>query len=118
MLSYRHSFHAGNFADVLKHGVLALLLDALRRKETPFCYIETHAGVGRYDLQGAAAQKTGEWRDGRLTLSHFDGSRPLLFEARIDQDGTLNITLDRKSLAALAKDHPEVLERLSKQLSR
>ena len=68
MLSYRHSFHAGNFADVLKHGVLALLLDALRRTETPFCYIETHAGVGRYDLQGAAAQKTGEWRDGIARL--------------------------------------------------
>lgn len=64
MLSYRHSFHAGNFADVLKHSVESLLLEALRRKETPFCYIETHAGVGRYDLHGAAAQKTGEWHEG------------------------------------------------------
>jgi len=64
MLSYRHSFHAGNFADVLKHAVLALLLEALRRKETPFCYIDTHAGVGRYDLGSAEAEKTGEWRDG------------------------------------------------------
>lgn len=68
MLSYRHSFHAGNFADVLKHSVLALLLEGLRRKEAPFCYLETHAGVGRYDLHGAAAQKTGEWREGIARL--------------------------------------------------
>lgn len=64
MLSYRHSFHAGNFADVLKHAVLALVLEGLRRKETPFCFIDTHAGVGRYDVKSAPAEKTGEWREG------------------------------------------------------
>ena len=64
MLSYRHSFHAGNFADVLKHAVLALVLEGLRRKETPFCFIDTHAGVGRYDMKSAPAEKTGEWREG------------------------------------------------------
>lgn len=63
-MNYRHSYHAGNFADVVKHAVLVLLLQALRRKDTPFCYLETHAGVGRYDLAGAAARKTGEWRAG------------------------------------------------------
>ena len=63
-MNYRHIFHAGNFADVLKHTVLSLLLKSLLRKEAPFCYIDTHAGAGRYDLSGAAAQKTGEFRDG------------------------------------------------------
>lgn len=64
MLSYRHSFHAGNFADVHKHAVLSLLLAALRKKESPFCCIDTHAGAGRYDLNSAAAQKNREYLGG------------------------------------------------------
>lgn len=63
-MNYRHAFHAGNFADVFKHVVLTLLLKSLHRKDTPFCYLETHAGAGRYDLTGEAALKTGEYRDG------------------------------------------------------
>ena len=63
-MHYRHSFHAGNFADVFKHGVLSLLLGALRKKPGAFCYLETHAGAGLYDLRGADARKTGEWRGG------------------------------------------------------
>lgn len=63
-MHYRHSFHAGNFADVIKHGVLALLLGALRKKPGAFCYLESHAGAGLYDLRGADARKTGEWRGG------------------------------------------------------
>ncbi len=64
MLSYRHGFHAGNFADVLKHVVLSLCLRALHRKDKPFCYIETHAGAGRYDLSGGMASKNAEFRSG------------------------------------------------------
>jgi 23S rRNA (adenine2030-N6)-methyltransferase len=64
MLSYRHGFHAGNFADVFKHVVLTLLIDALKRKETPFCYLDTHAGAGRYDLGSAHAQKNREHTEG------------------------------------------------------
>ncbi|MGL5250533.1 MAG: 23S rRNA (adenine(2030)-N(6))-methyltransferase RlmJ [Vibrionaceae bacterium] len=64
MLSYRHSFHAGNHADVLKHIVLTLILDALKQKEAPFVYYDTHSGAGRYDLQGAHATKTGEFKEG------------------------------------------------------
>lgn len=60
MLSYRHAFHAGNHADVLKHAVLALLLQALARKPKPYVLIDTHAGAGRYDLADARARKTGE----------------------------------------------------------
>ena len=50
MLSYRHAFHAGNHADVLKHLVLLQLLDYMRRKDKPFWYIDTHAGAGAYSL--------------------------------------------------------------------
>lgn len=63
-MNYRHLFHAGNFADVFKHLVLTLLLQALARKESPFVYFDTHAGTGRYDLVHGAARKTGEYRDG------------------------------------------------------
>jgi 23S rRNA (adenine2030-N6)-methyltransferase len=63
-MNYRHAYHAGNFADVVKHAVLALALDHLKAKDTPFCVIDTHAGVGRYDLEATAARKTGEYRSG------------------------------------------------------
>lgn len=64
MLSYQHSYHAGNFADVHKHLILSRLLEALQRKDKPFCYFETHAGRGRYNLTEAEAQKTAEYRQG------------------------------------------------------
>lgn len=64
MLSYRHIYHAGNFADVFKHIVLVELLQALQRKPKPFAYIDTHAGAGRYALQSAQAQKNQEYQTG------------------------------------------------------
>ncbi|MEO1542519.1 MAG: 23S rRNA (adenine(2030)-N(6))-methyltransferase RlmJ [Pseudomonadota bacterium] len=63
-MNYRHAYHAGNFADVLKHVVLAHVITHLKRKARPFRVIDTHAGVGLYDLSSEAAEKTGEWRDG------------------------------------------------------
>ena len=63
-MNYRHAFHAGNFADVFKHTILIALIDALETKATPFCYIDTHAGAGKYDLRDEAPQKTGEFVDG------------------------------------------------------
>lgn len=64
MLSYRHVFHAGNFADVMKHVVLASMLRYLTRKDAPLCYIDTHAGAGRYDLRSDHAQKNRESASG------------------------------------------------------
>ncbi len=60
MLSYQHIYHAGNLADVHKHGLLAWVLDYMTAKDKPLTYIETHAGRGLYDLTDSAAQKTGE----------------------------------------------------------
>lgn len=68
MLSYRHSFHAGNHADVLKHIVLTLILQALKQKEKGFFYLDTHSGVGRYSLQSSEAEKTGEYIEGIARL--------------------------------------------------
>lgn len=64
MLSYRHSFHAGNHADVLKHLVLTLILQSLKQKDRGFFYLDTHSGVGRYSLMSAEAEKTGEYIEG------------------------------------------------------
>ncbi len=64
MFSYRHGFHAGNHADVLKHAVLIFLLDYLLQKPKPLCVIDTHAGAGAYSLESTYAQKSGEWRHG------------------------------------------------------
>lgn len=60
MLSYQHSYHAGNLADVHKHALLAWVLDYMGGKDKPLTYIETHAGRGLYDLGSAEALKTGE----------------------------------------------------------
>lgn len=59
-MNYRHAFHAGNAADVMKHAALCRVLAHLARKDSPFRVIDTHAGAGLYDLSGANAQKTGE----------------------------------------------------------
>ena len=68
MLSYRHAFHAGNFADVLKHTVLAQVLDYMTRKEKGFTYIDSHSGAGMYQLADEYAQKTGEFKGGIAKL--------------------------------------------------
>ena len=63
-MNYRHGFHAGNFADVLKHVVLTRILLHLNAKPTPYRIIDTHAGSGRYDLDSEEALRTHEWKDG------------------------------------------------------
>src|SRR3954463_14914778 len=63
-MNYRHAFHAGNFADVVKHAALARILVHLRDKERGFRVIDTHAGTGLYDLASQEASRTGEWREG------------------------------------------------------
>jgi 23S rRNA (adenine2030-N6)-methyltransferase len=67
-VNYRHAYHAGNFADCLKHAVLIWLVGALARKDKAFCVLDTHAGAGFYDLAGAEASRTGEAARGILRL--------------------------------------------------
>lgn len=68
MLSYRHGYHAGNHADVLKHWVQVLCLEYLKQKEKPFYYVDSHAGGGLYDLKSQFAQKTNEAAEGITCL--------------------------------------------------
>ena len=75
-MNYRHAYHAGNFADVVKHLALTGILLHLRKKESPFAVIDTHAGRGLYDLEGDAAARTGEAAKGirRLLTPEVIGS--------------------------------------------
>ena len=68
MLSYRHSFHAGNFADVLKHTVAVSILDYMLKKDKPLCYLDTHSGCGAYSLHSQEALKTKEYNNGIFPL--------------------------------------------------
>jgi 23S rRNA (adenine2030-N6)-methyltransferase len=71
-MNYRHCYHAGNFADVIKHAILVVLLQSLRRKDTPFCFLDTHAGIGLYELQSEQAQKKQEYENGIAKLVTLD----------------------------------------------
>lgn len=63
-MNYRHVYHAGNFADVIKHIILTRIIEYMKRKDQAFRVIDTHAGIGLYDLSSVEAQKTGEWIGG------------------------------------------------------
>ncbi len=96
MFSYRHAFHAGNHADVLKHAVLLHILEYFNRKEAPYWVIDTHAGAGVYDLTDAWAEKTAEFRDGIEKLWRLPDLPSLLADyiehiRQLNDDGGLNV---------------------------
>ncbi len=137
-MNYRHAFHAGNFADVLKHLVLTLCLERLNAKPTPWRYIDTHAGVGLYDLTSQEAERSPEWRQAVLRLWEQIGSAPpdvrqalgpLMACLRAENPGeTLTIYPGSPSMAAamaraddalrLCELHEESNERLHAALGR
>ncbi len=88
MLSYRHGFHVGNHADVLKHLTLVACLRAMARKETPYLYADTHAGAGAYALEEGYAAQNREWAQGVARLapaSPIDATGPLAASTRSDE---------------------------------
>ena len=91
-MNYRHTYHAGNFADVLKHAVLAQIITYLKRKDHAFRIIDTHAGIGTYDLSSSEAQKTGEWREGigRLTQAKLSPELTAFLAPWLEAVQTLN----------------------------
>jgi len=131
-MNYRHAFHAGNFADVFKHIVIARILTHLREKTAPFRVIDTHAGEGLYDLAGAEANRTGEWRGGigrlmdaalpadaaeliapylaalracnqTLALRHYPGSPLLVRHLLRPQDRLIACELEPRAATALSR---------------
>lgn len=116
-MNYRHGFHAGNFADVFKHALLARLLVYLARKETPFRVIDTHAGEGAYDLTSDEAQRTLEWRTGvaRLAnLSQESAEVRALLAPYLDCLGPL----DADGKPALYPGSPAIAQRLMRAQDR
>ncbi len=91
-MNYRHIYHAGNFADVLKHAVLARLIVYLQQKDKAFRLLDTHAGIGLYDLSSEEAQKTGEWQDGigRLIEAELPEAVATFLAPYLDAVRTLN----------------------------
>jgi 23S rRNA (adenine2030-N6)-methyltransferase len=131
-VNYRHAFHVGNHADILKHATLALVLAHMRQKATPFMVMDTHAGRGRYALDGEEARRSPEWRDGAGRIWDWAEApaalAPLLAALRTENaDGALS-TYPGSPLQALAgmregdrlvacELHPEEAETLRRRLA-
>ena len=92
MLSYQHGYHAGNFADVIKHSALCCLLSYLTQKERPLFYFETHAGKGFYDLKDKQAEKTGEYKQGIKPVWADKAKLPPVFQEYLNIISKLNKT--------------------------
>ena len=107
-MNYRHGFHAGNFADVVKHALLLLLLEALERKPAPFAYFDTHAGAGAYDLGSDAARRTGEAAGGVLRLWPHRGRLPGAVERLCSVVAALNPGLAGDGLPRVYPGSPRV----------
>jgi 23S rRNA (adenine2030-N6)-methyltransferase len=90
MLSYQHGYHAGNFADIIKHLTLARLLTYMTLKEKPMFFLETHSGRGAYDLQDNQAIKTGEAREGIEHLWDHRDHLPAVFSPYLQSISQLN----------------------------
>jgi len=106
-MNYRHAFHAGNHADVFKHVVLLGLIEALKRKDTPFLVLDTHAGRGRYALHDNPARKTGEADAGvaRVLGARTDSVAIKRYQEALRQcnpDGGLRIYPGSPMLSAMA----------------
>ncbi len=114
-MNYRHAFHAGNHADVLKHIVMARIIEQLKQKDKPFRVFDAHAGIGVYALDGPEALKTGEWEGGI-------GKMPALFAPDVEA----LLAPYRKVLAKLNPDggltrcpgSPEVIAQLLRPQDR
>ena len=132
-MNYRHAYHAGNFADVLKHAVLVWTVGYLQQKEAPLCLIDTHGGAGLYDLTAGAALKTGEAAGGILRLAEA-GARPAVLEPYLqlvaranDGEGItrypgspwlMGAMLRPRDRAVIGELHPEDAAALRATLSR
>ena len=134
MLSYRHAFHAGNHADVLKHSVLTLLLEYFKQKEKPLWYIDTHAGAGAYRLDSNEARKNAEYARGIGRVLVARATLPDFLQPYVAVIDALNVGADLKRYpgspwfaAQLMRDtdrlrlfemHPQDVRALSDNLQR
>ncbi|WP_127170505.1 23S rRNA (adenine(2030)-N(6))-methyltransferase RlmJ, partial [Xanthomonas perforans] len=105
-MNYRHAFHAGNHADVLKHIALLALIDTLKRKDTPFFVLDTHAGRGRYQLGGEESRKTNEADAGVMPLM-AEASLPEVVERYLRAVQADNQAVARPATPGVRVEHEE-----------
>lgn len=117
-MNYRHEFHAGNFADVAKHSLLAVLLTALGRKEAPWHYFDTHAGEGVYDLANEAARRSGEAAAGIARLWPARGRLPAAVERLCTVVATLNPDLAPGATPRFYPGSPAIAAALARDQDR
>lgn len=132
-MNYRHAFHVGNHADILKHAALLFCLEALLRKPAPFAVLDTHAGRGVYSLDSAESERSPEWRDGLGRIWEWRDPPPLIRRyldavLRFNPNGELAVCPGSPALIAsrLRADdvlmacelHPEEYAALKQSLSR
>ncbi len=116
-MNYRHIYHAGNIGDVLKHATLCYIIEYLKKKPGAFRVIDTHAGLGKYDLSSTEAQKTGEWRDGigRVLTAQIPSHLTPILAPWLDVVHALNA--DSKSITQYPGS-PELARRLLREQDR
>jgi 23S rRNA (adenine2030-N6)-methyltransferase len=117
-MNYRHAFHAGNHADVLKHIVLSRLIEHLNKKDKAFRIIDLHAGIGVYDLNSEAAVRTGEWREGIGRFYDEDGTPlplPEVAEALISPWRAVISTLNGEGALRSYPGSPEFARQLMRK---
>ena len=118
-MNYRHVYHAGNFADVIKHVVLMGLIAGLSKKLTPWCYLDTHAGSGYYDFTSTQALKTKEYQNGIEKIIQADHPPPLV-RAYLDCIHAINNELSNTTFSSLQyyPGSPLIVRRLLRPTDR
>ncbi|MCF8481772.1 MAG: 23S rRNA (adenine(2030)-N(6))-methyltransferase RlmJ [Rhodospirillum sp.] len=94
-MNYDHAYHAGNFADVLKHAILTIVLNHLKRKDKSFVVVDTHGGQGAFDLSDPRVRRTGEAQEGILRLLSRAGEPPEVLRPYLDAVLALGHPLDQ-----------------------
>lgn len=119
-MNYRHIYHAGNFADVLKHAVLAQLVLYMQKKDKAFRVLDTHAGIGLYDLSSEEAQKTGEWRDGigKVMAAEFSPQVAAVLKPYLDAVRELNPGFEADGALKLYPGSPKLSRMLFRPQDR
>lgn len=119
-MNYRHIYHAGNFADVLKHAVLAQLVLYMQKKDKAFRVLDTHAGIGLYDLSSEEAQKTGEWRDGigKVMAAEFPPAVAAVLKPYLDAVRELNPSFEADGALKLYPGSPKLSRMLFRPQDR
>ncbi|MEL6435971.1 MAG: 23S rRNA (adenine(2030)-N(6))-methyltransferase RlmJ [Pseudomonadota bacterium] len=117
-MNYRHAYHAGNFADVVKHIILTRVMAYLQRKDAACLYLDTHAGIGRYRLDADEAKKTGEAENGIVRFSNASPSAPVDVAALLEPYSHVLSALNSAGDFNVLPGSPEIMNHLRRSQDR